>query len=111
MTSIYVVEIQDNVALESELDILFVRNGNKYRGPLFFDFNEDLATGSKIMKTIDEWIVDPMGTSKDQAQEDLTCFDIYLELCKKHGIKTYECTMKTMKHWSFINGFTDVLHR
>lgn len=111
MTTIKVVEILDNVMLETELEVLFIRNDRTYRGPLFWDFNEDRQTGSKIVKVIEEWITDPTETSKDKTQEDLTCYDIYLHLCDKHGIKTYESTMKTMKHWSFINGFTDIYHR
>ena len=109
MTTIYVAKIHNKLLGETKVDVLFYRNKKMYRGPLFWNFEDDKATGDRVVRYLENQIINIEG-EMDTTREDMECYATYLTLCDKYGITKYNSTLSTMKHWSFMNGFTEIYH-
>lgn len=106
MTNVYVCKVHDKILNESEIEIVVERNRKMYHGPLFWKHEEEKACGKRITRYLETIKIE----AEDIVEEDMAVFNTYINLCNKYGIKVHESTIGTLKHWSFINGFTEVYH-
>ena len=102
MTKMYVCKVYSKLLETSEIMVVSERNGKKYFGPLFNSKDPD----ERITRYLREVTVE----CEDSTSEDFKVYETYLDLCKEYGIKFYDSTLGTMKHWSYVNGFTDEIH-
>ncbi len=102
MTIIRIAKIYNGLTEETKTKGIFTRNGKDFYGPLFWEKDED--------EEIKDVLAEVKMPDGENEEAEITCvIDEYIELAKKHGVKVYEDTVKTMKHWQFMNGFSDVI--
>lgn len=102
MTTVKIAKVFNNILKETKVTGIFTRNGKEFYGPLFWEKQED-----DEVKEILEEVTIPDGESE---KAEVSCvIDKYIELAEKHGIKAYKDTEKTMKHWQYMNGFSNTI--
>lgn len=84
----------DEILEEDEVDIIFVKDEQIFKGALFFEIQE----WEQVKEVLKE---EEFGADTEE-ELALQCINFYIENADKH----YDSTEKTMRHWQFINGFT-----
>lgn len=81
-------------------EIVFIKGDKIYEGALFFPLEKDNVI-TKVIK--EETIKDVSESLSFKILEKV--FDFYLNNCSKK----YSSTLSTMKHWQYINGFSNCM--
>lgn len=101
MTTIQIVKIYDALMVETIMDVLFIRNGKTFSGGLFFKPEE----WEHVEEVLEEVTID----DADEEAEVLKVIQTSIEMKKRHEMNVYDDSERTMKHWQFVNGFSNVI--
>ncbi len=102
MTTIKIAKIYNGLLEETKVKGIFTRNGKEFFGPLFWEKDEE--------DEVKEILAEVTILDGESEEAEVSCvIDEYIELAKKHGLKVFKDTEKTMKHWQFMNGFSNVI--
>lgn len=102
MTVIKAAKVYNNILEKTKTTIIFSRGGKEFFGPLFREKGED----DEVREVLEEVTI---LRGESEVGEVACVIDEYIKLAQKHGIKTYKDTEETMKHWQYVNGFSDVI--
>lgn len=102
MTKIRIAKVYNRLTEKTKVIGIFSRNGKDFFGPLFWEKDEE----DEVKEVLAERTV----LDGESEEAEVACvIDEYIELAAKYGAKVYKDTEKTMKHWQFMNGFSNVI--
>lgn len=84
---------------ESKEKILFIKEDETFVAPLFFK-----------METSDESIERVLKTEEINAVDENELVEKVVEFYKENMNDTFESTESTMKHWQYMNSFTNQMY-
>ena len=89
------VLLYSEILAEHYVDIVFEKDGKIYRGALFFELD------------LDEKYVYEHVTENVETETDEELVERAIAFYQEWYDNTYSTTADTMKHWQYMNGFTE----
>ena len=86
---------------ESNPEVLFLKNGNTFTGGLFFRLDP--------WEIVEDVLEEVTVNDTDEESEVLKVIQTAIEMKRRHNIKVFDDSERTMKHWQYVNGFSEII--